>query len=109
VNDQIGMARELRSLYGKYLEGAQPLRHEGLAPERADILGCEGALHREPLVEPVPRYPEAGTLVEVGRELGLRPDFAHFARLGAIAPGRNLYVHQQEALRSVCVRGGRWS
>ena len=48
MNDPIGLARKLRSLYGKYLESAQPLRHEGLMRERADLLGREGSLAPRP-------------------------------------------------------------
>src|SRR5207253_820924 len=98
----IGGARELRSLYGRYLESAQPLRHEGLMRERADLLGREGALHRDPLIEPVPRYGEVGTLAAACRDLGLSPEFADFAARGAFLPGRNLYVHQRAALEEVC-------
>ena len=101
MNDPIGVARELRSLYGKYLESAQPVRHEGLMRERADLLGREGVLHRDPLVEPVARHEEAGTLTEACRNLGLSPEFADFAARGAFV-GRNLYVHQKEALKAVC-------
>jgi DEAD/DEAH box helicase domain-containing protein len=104
MNDPIGVARELRSLYGKYLESAQPLRHEGLMRERADLLGREGTLHRDPLIEPVARYEEAGTLSEACQDLGLSPEFADFASRGAFAPGRKLYTHQRDALREVCTK-----
>ncbi|WP_076349593.1 DEAD/DEAH box helicase [Paludisphaera borealis] len=105
MNDPVGVASELRSLYGKYLDSAQPLRHEGLMRERADLLGCEGTLHRDPLIEPVPRYEEVGTLSEACRDLGLSPEFADFSSRGAFSPGRKLYSHQWEALKEVCVRG----
>ena len=62
MNDPIGVASELRSLYGKYLESAQPLRHEGLMSERVHLLGREGTLHRDPLIEPVARYEEVGNI-----------------------------------------------
>jgi DEAD/DEAH box helicase domain-containing protein len=105
MNDPIGMALELRSLYGKYLESAQPLRHEGLMSERAQLLGREGSLHRDPLIEPVARYEEVGTLAETCQKLGLSREFADFASRGAFAPSRNLYIHQQAALEEVCIRG----
>jgi len=105
MNDPIGMAHVLRSLYGKYLKSAHPLRHEGLMRERADLLDREGTLHREPLVEPVARYQEVGTLAEACRELRLSPAFADFASLGAFASGRKLYAHQRAALDEVCARG----
>ncbi|MHB1559603.1 MAG: DEAD/DEAH box helicase [Isosphaeraceae bacterium] len=105
MNDPIGLARELRSLYGKYLESAHPLRHEGLMRERAELLDREGVLYRDLLIEPIPRYEEAGTLAEVSRDLRLDPDFAEFAVRGAFGPDRKLYVHQRDALKEVCVRG----
>ena len=104
MNDPIGVARELRSLYGKYLESAHPLRHEGLAKERAALLGREGALHRDPLIEPVSRYEEVGTLEQACMDLGLSPEFADFAACGSFAPNRNLYTHQRAALEEVCVK-----
>lgn len=104
MNDPIGMARELRSLYRKYLESAQPLRHEGLMRERDDLLGREGVLHREPLIEPVARYEEVGTLTEACRELKLSLEFADFASRGAFAAKRKLYPHQKAALEAVCAR-----
>jgi DEAD/DEAH box helicase domain-containing protein len=105
VNDPLELAHELRSLYGKYLESAQPLRHAGLVRERADLLGREGALHRDPLIEPVSRYDEVGTLAEACRDLNLSPEFADFAARGAFAAGRKLYPHQRAALDAVCTRG----
>ncbi len=48
MNDPVGMASELRSLYGKYLESAQPLRHEGLMRERAELLGARGPCTETP-------------------------------------------------------------
>ena len=105
MNDPIALAEGLRSLYGKYLKSAQPLRHEGLARERDALLGREGALYREPLIEPIPRYEEVGTLAEACGELGLAPEFAEFACRGAFAPTRRLYEHQRRALAEVCSRG----
>ena len=105
MNDPIEMASELRSLYGKYLASAQPLRHEGLMRERDELLGREGTLHRDPLIEPVARYEEIGALAATCQELGLSPEFADFASQGAFAPGRNLYTHQRKAIEEVCVRG----
>ena len=105
MNDPMGMALELRSLYGKYLDSAQPLRHEGLMSERAKLLGREGSLHREPLIEPVARFEEVGTLAETCQKLGLSLEFADFASRGAFVPNRNLYTHQQAALKEVCIRG----
>ena len=105
MNDPIKLASDLRQLYGKYLESAQPLRHSGLMRERAELLGREGALHRDPLIEPVARYDEVGTLDQVGQDLGLARDFAEFAACGAFAVGRKLYPHQRDALDAVCVQG----
>ena len=105
MNDPIALAEELRSLYGKYLKSAQPLRHEGLARERDALLGREGALYREPLIEPIPRYQEVGTLAEACHDLDLAPEFAEFASRGAFASDRKLYEHQREAIEAVCVQG----
>ena len=102
MNDPIDVAHKLRALYGKYLESAQPLRHDGLARERAELLGREGALHRDPLIEPVSRYEEVGTLTQACIDLGLSPEFADFAACGSFAPSRNLYTHQRAALKEVC-------
>ena len=95
MNEPIAVASELRSLYLKYLESSQPLRHAGLSGERAKLLGSEGILYRDPLVEPVARYPEAGMLAEACRDLNLSTQFADFAAKGAFSPNINLYVHQK--------------
>ena len=72
-----------------------------LVRERAELLDREGALHRDPLIEPVALYQTVGTLAQACRELNLSPEFSEFAACGAFA-GRDLYIHQRAAVEAVC-------
>ena len=71
--------------------------------ERGILLDNEGVLRRDPLIEPVPRYREVGTLDKVCQELGLSADLADFAACGLFDRERGLYAHQREAFKAVSI------
>ena len=101
MDDPIGLADSLSQLYIKYLDSALPLRDDDLMRERRRLFMEPGALFREPLLEPVPRYEETETLAETCARYGFTPALPAFAARGLFPDGRRLYRHQIDALQAV--------
>jgi DEAD/DEAH box helicase domain-containing protein len=57
MNNPIGVFRNLGDVYLRYLDSPFDLRYSCLVRERRAMLGRDGYLWREPLIEPVPAYP----------------------------------------------------
>jgi DEAD/DEAH box helicase domain-containing protein len=103
--DPIDRALTLQKAYREYLYSTLPLADDALDRERRRVLGAEGILHREPMIERIARYEERDTLLEACRELGLGDDLAAFAHFGLFDEKRKLFPHQKEALGVVASRG----
>ena len=56
MTNPIALFEQLRETYLRYLDSPFDLRYEPLVAERRDILGRDGRLYRDPLIEPVPPY-----------------------------------------------------
>jgi superfamily II DNA or RNA helicase len=104
TSDPIELASGLQEAYREYIFSTLPLADGALDRERRRVLGEEGILHREVMIERIPRYQEEYTLLEACRHLGLSTDLAAFARAGLFERPK-LYRHQQEALEAVVVNG----
>lgn len=102
--DPIGLALRLQEAYREYLFSTLPLADSALDRERRRVVGEEGILHREPMIERIVRYEERRSLVEVCRALSLGGDLAAFASHG-LFQRKALYRHQEEALEAVASRG----
>ena len=100
--DLLGAYMRLHEIYRLYIESAFPFRYPILDKERRKLLHEKGILSQEPMVEPVPVYPQSSfTLEQAAMELG--EEYAGLARLGEglIPSGYKIYRHQWEALRAV--------
>ncbi|GHG09711.1 hypothetical protein GCM10017783_22760 [Deinococcus piscis] len=100
MNDPLAIQSRLERIYRLYVESAFPLKYEGLAAERRQLLQEVGTLAQPALIEPVPTYPSSGlTLEAAAKSLGTEyRDLAPLA--GPLFPaGRTLYQHQWQALQ----------
>lgn len=101
MNDPVAIHRRLENVYQMYIESALPLRYQSLSEERAALLRKPGVIAQAPLVEPIPVYESSLlTLAQAAERLpGIYRDLQVLA--GPLFPnGRELYVHQWEALQS---------
>lgn len=100
--DLIGTQSRLEEIYRLYVESAFPFRYPALDVERRHVLAQTGVLAQEPLVEPVPVYPESPySLKDAATQLG--PEYSGLEQLGhgLIPPHLKLYEHQWESLKAV--------
>lgn len=100
--DLIGTHARLEEIYRLYVESAFPFRYPVLDLERRKALKHSGVLSQEPLVEPVPVYPESPySLRDAAAQLG--PQYSGLAQLGdGLIPSHlKLYEHQWESLKAV--------
>lgn len=125
MQDPIQAFDSIRDFYITYLETAFRIGDPGMQKRRRELLERVGTLATEPLVEPLPTYPESGVRIDSIREeqTGAEwlPGFTRQERdafidlcLGGLLPaadedkskGRfSLYRHQLEMLRKGVVAG----
>lgn len=100
MNDPVAIHRRLENVYQMYIESALPLRYRSLSDERTALLRKPGVIAQAPLVEPIPVYESSGLTLAQAAE-GLPDAYRDLEALaGPLFPnGRELYVHQWEALR----------
>lgn len=106
MNDLIGAATRMDTLYKLYIRSAFPLRSAALEKERDDLLDLEGTLSQPPLLEPAPLYRSSGkTLRQAAAALGA--EWSGLAEIAApLFSDRTLYEHQWQALERF-VKGKR--
>jgi hypothetical protein len=61
MNNLVTLFDSLRELYLRYLDSPLDMRYADLRRERRELLNQDRRLWREPLIEPVPAYPTAGS------------------------------------------------
>lgn len=99
MNDPIGIHQNLRDLYIRYYETPFAVRDEGVEKERHERLLEEGAISREPWLEPIPPYANTGRPLGASvAHAGAPAALVELATCGLIPEGRELYTHQEEAL-----------
>ncbi|MGD9818029.1 MAG: DEAD/DEAH box helicase, partial [Desulfomonilaceae bacterium] len=100
--DLIGTHARLEEIYRLYVESAFPFRYPALDVERRHVLAQTGVLSQEPLVEPVPVYPESPySLKEAAAQLGAEYSGLEQLGNGLIPPDLKLYEHQWNSLEAV--------
>jgi DEAD/DEAH box helicase domain-containing protein len=60
MTNPIQVFESLRETYFRYLDSPFDLRYADLVRERRQLLGVDGRLYRNPLIEPVPAYEPSG-------------------------------------------------
>jgi Lhr-like helicase len=101
MSDAISIFNSLRDYYVRYYETPFAVRDPSVERERRELLLRDGAIAREPWIEPIPRYADVEhDLSESVRLAGAPPELADFAAHGLIESGRRLRTHQEEALKA---------
>ncbi|KQY41878.1 DEAD/DEAH box helicase [Cellulomonas sp. Root137] len=97
--DPLATFERLREAYFRYYNTPFGLADERLERERQAALDRDGGVFRFPLLELRPEYVSAQrSLAESVKAAGATPELAAFAAAGLIPPGRDLYLHQEQAL-----------
>jgi Lhr-like helicase len=92
---------ELKSQYLRYYDTPFAVRDEAVMQERRALLLEDGAISREPWLEPIAPYAlRDEAFAESCAGAGAHPDLAAFASHGLLPPGARLRTHQFEALRA---------
>jgi DEAD/DEAH box helicase domain-containing protein len=103
MNNPYKVWKELRDIYLKYIDSGLPLLEEKLITERRKILEHPGAICQPPIIEFVTKYPETKSLRQACKEYDITPELVAFAKAGLFPDSngieRNLYKHQEDALR----------
>lgn len=113
MNNPLALFRNLRDLYLRYLDSPFDLRYRDLVRERRALLDCDGYLWREPLIEPVPAYPQCGqdfrgmthALLDASWGAPKADELADFVACGAFPAGLQPYEHQESAFEQSVVHG----
>ena len=99
-SDPARVETALREGYLRYIDTAFWLRDKGLRAERRGLLEQDGLVFQDPLIEPVPSYPEGRTIRQVCRDAGLDGNVAD--ELGAMLfkddGAFRLWEHQARSL-----------
>jgi hypothetical protein len=104
--DAWGTFDRLREAYFRYYNTPFGLADQRLQQERQALLDRDGGVFRYPLLELRPEYlTSERTLSESATAAGAPPELAAFAGAGLIPAGRQLYLHQEEALAAGCTPG----
>ncbi|GII34146.1 DEAD/DEAH box helicase [Planotetraspora mira] len=104
--DAFGAFDAMRDAYLRYYDTAFRLRDKRLQDERRNLLDRAGGVYAEPYIELRPEYASSGrTLAESVADAGAVPELAEFAELGLLPRGRELYTHQEQALRHSMMAG----
>jgi hypothetical protein len=98
--DAIGTFEDLRDAFLRYYDTPFGLADSRLQDERRALLDRDGGIYRRPLLELRPQYQTAGRqLAESAAVAGAPHELAGFGNAGLVPPGRELYTHQEAALR----------
>jgi ATP-dependent helicase YprA (DUF1998 family) len=104
MSNPLALFDDLREMYLRYLDSPFDLRYPDLVAERRALLGVNGRIFREPLIEPTPAYQIINqafpgmvqTLLSASWSQAEITALADFVSLGLFQPGRIPYTHQQE-------------
>jgi ATP-dependent helicase YprA (DUF1998 family) len=113
MNNPLGLFRNLRDLYLRYLDSPFDLRYPDLLNERRALLDRDGYLWREPLIEPVPAYPLCGQsfrgvahdLLDAAWGIAAADELADFISCGAFRYDLQPYEHQRRTFEQSVVHG----
>lgn len=106
MSDALAIYRSLRDYYVRYYETPFAVRNPSVEQERRDLLLRDGAISREPWLEPIPRYETVEhDLEESVRRTGAPAELAELAAAGLVGVGRRLRTHQEAALAAACSEG----
>lgn len=98
--DALQTFERLREAFFRYYDTPFGLADDRLQLERRRLLDRDGGVFRQPLLEIRPEYATTGkSLTESVAASGAAHELAEFAAAGLIPEGRQLYQHQEEALR----------
>ncbi len=98
--DVLGSFDALRDAFFRYYNTPFGLADEEIQRERQDLLDRDNGIYRRPVIELRPEYLTTGTSLATSvRSAGATPELADFASAGLIPRGRELYRHQEQALR----------
>lgn len=99
MTDAMGLSDSLRDYYIRYYETPFAVSDEGVSRERRALLEAEGAVFREPYLEPLARYASCGRSIEDScREAHVTTELAGFIVPTMFRPGMQFYTHQEAAL-----------
>ena len=99
MTDAMGLSDSLRDYYIRYYETPFAVSDEGVSRERRALLESEGAVFREPYLEPLARYASSGRSIEDScRAAHVTTELAEFIVPTMFRPGMQLYTHQEAAL-----------
>jgi ATP-dependent helicase YprA (DUF1998 family) len=113
MNNPLALFRNLRDLYLRYLDSPFDLRYRDLVRERRALLDRDGYLWREPLIEPVPAYPQCGQdfrgmahgLLDASWGAPRVDELADFIACGSFRADIQPYEHQQHVFEQSVVHG----
>ncbi|MGH8497272.1 MAG: DEAD/DEAH box helicase, partial [Methylococcales bacterium] len=113
MNNPLAIFRNLRDLYLRYLDSPFDLRYPDLVRERRALLDRDGYLWREPLLEPVPTYPQCGQdfrgiahdLLDGTWGPAATDELADFIACGAFRADLKPYEHQLRVFEQSVVNG----
>ena len=113
MSNPINLFENLRDMYLRYLDSPFDLRYPDLVTERRDLLGVDGRLFRQPLLEPIPAYRSSNQTFHGIAQARLGgswsnaeiTDLADFISLELFPPNRFPYLHQDEVFAESVVNG----
>ncbi|MFI6272480.1 DEAD/DEAH box helicase [Micromonospora zamorensis] len=104
--DALATFDALRDALFRYYDTPFGLKDERLVRERRALLDRDGGAWRRPLIEMRPDYAVVPhDMTASATAAGAVAELAAFAACGLIPPGRSLYRHQEQALRSGLTAG----
>ena len=100
-------------MYLRYLDSPFDLRYPDLVTERRNLLGVDGRLFRQPLLEPIPAYRSSNQTFHGIAQARLGgswsnaeiTDLADFISLELFPPNRFPYLHQDQVFAESVVNG----
>lgn len=102
----------LKDMYFRYLDSPFDLRYSALDEERRLLLDQDRRIYRDPLIEPVPAYRQAGqsfsqvanTILSGAWSTAEISDVAQFVALG-LFPHLDIFAHQADVFREALIGG----
>lgn len=99
--DPLTIHERLTEQYLRYYDTPFSVRDESVMRERRALLEEDGAIQREPWLEPIAPYrARSDALPEACAAAGAHPDLAEFASIGLLPPDARLRTHQWDALKA---------
>ncbi|NKG19880.1 DEAD/DEAH box helicase [Paeniglutamicibacter terrestris] len=106
----ISVSNDLREAFLRYFNTNYRLRSPGLTADREDLVGKEGQIFREPLVEPVLPYPAADDFMDVATQAGYSEEVASIVGSAFfrdyVVDGQRLALRRHQA-ESILVNRGK--